>query len=1104
MSREGQHLRQKGVSALNAFTRCKLATAMIVAIASGVLIPEAAPASAASAKTVSVGEAMERAAKTSADVQDAKANAEQKRMEYEQAKAAVTEAQAKANGPFAKAKNLSQDLQLRMKVPEARSQLLIAGRKLDQALRMAGQDAEKSYLQAYQDRLAEDAASKKTAAAAARVKSAGSKAKFGLADPDEKKEAQTALDQAASDYKVAQLTAKASRLALGGIIGMNLELPIEFAFQPDYADLSQKALNGYIAGGLKTSVPLLQAAEARKLADAKLAATRSLYRSKFGSGTMKVMDMLLKQNNPDPDLLKAGYEATLARIQKQWEGFFLLLGFIPIPKALLKGEYDGLSYLDDLKNALPIAALERDKAVKQESQARSDAIAAVRQSYLAAKGAEEAYAQALRDRDKAAAAADQADKRYKLGLMKADEVQQAKDARQQAEDNIGKMQIAYRLAVMKLDADTGGSVQRTVKPGVLPYKDIDSGLDPVKPQKAEPKLGSWELKPAVGVLVSELSVKPLKTWKATDYEVYSGDGRQLAGKTKITKSVRLLGLFAGDPQRLQIVLYGKKKQLGVATVTGSGAAGKLELKPDAKPAIDPKLPSAAKGMIIAGTFKSPYEAFTNDVYKAAAASIAKSGQGIYFQPQGDKTWYRLDQATDGEAALKPDGGTALAPDDEKALKVEVVVDKPGAVKTALKPDELKKQLETLAKDKEKLEADKQAAVDAQKMSDAASIAAQLQDTAAQIGMLEALQKGDAKAAWKQMAKVNNPEAAAAALAAGADGAAAGEGKPDDGTSGGSEPGHSDAEPPSELELSDAADAAESQLAAAISAGDAAAAAKQAQDAMKAAFALAEAQGGTAEALQTLAEAKAKTSAALEAASASGDTAQAAQLAATLKAVQDAALRAEKDALFAKLDLLQEKLDELTDPEADGKPAPGTPQEAAEQQTAAALQQLVQDLIGQVEQKELAKYSPEELAALQNKAELIDLGQAAASGLKADAKLSAAAVQSIISGDFDIKLDVPPVVVGDNRFLPLRAVAESFGATVDWDDETQTATVTTENGTVSCTIGSMTAYVDGDQVEMDMPAVLVEGRTQVPLRLIAESIGLQVNWNGVTQTVQIAE
>jgi hypothetical protein len=630
-------------------------------------------------------------------------------------------------------------------------------------------------------------------------------------------------------------------------------------------------------------------------------------------------------------------------------------------------------------------------------------------------------------------------------------------------------------------------------------------------------------------------------------------------------------------------------------VTGSGTTGKLELKPDAKPTVDAKLPSAAKGTMLVGTFKSAYEAFTNDVYKAAVASMTKSGQGIYFQPDGDKTWYRLDQATDGEAALKPGGNTALAPEDEKGLKVEVVVDKPGVVKTALPPDELKKQLDTLGKDKEKLETDKQAAVDAQKMGDAASIAAQLQDVAAQIGMLEALQKGDAKAAWQQMAKVNNPEAAAAALVAGADGAApaaggASGGKGDGGaapdgdkpggsagsgtTAGGSSPNGGDtagngassgtaagsgagsgtaaggtspnggdtaggdkpggdtagsgadsgkpggssagenagngaanggaAEPPSELELSDAADAADAKLAAALGAGDGAAAAQGAQAAMQAAFALADAQGGTADALQVLAEAKANTSAALDAAKAGGDAAQAEQLAATLQAEQAAALQAEKGALFAKLDIVQTKLDELTDPDADVMPAPGSPQEAAQQQAEAALQQLAQELIGQIEQKELAKYTAEEQSALQQQAQLIDAGQAATEGVPAETKLATAPVQSLISGDFDVKLDVPPVVVGDNRFLPLRAVSESFGATVDWDDETQTATVTTENGTVSCTIGSKTAYVDGDPVELDMPAVLVEGRTQVPLRLIADSIGLQVKWNDATQTVQIAE
>jgi len=42
----------------------------------------------------------------------------------------------------------------------------------------------------------------------------------------------------------------------------------------------------------------------------------------------------------------------------------------------------------------------------------------------------------------------------------------------------------------------------------------------------------------------------------------------------------------------------------------------------------------------------------------------------------------------------------------------------------------------------------------------------------------------------------------------------------------------------------------------------------------------------------------------------------------------------------------------------------------------------------------------------------------------------------------ITLDVPARLVGDRTLVPVRAISEAFGCTVDWIDETQTVVITT--------------------------------------------------------------
>ena len=52
------------------------------------------------------------------------------------------------------------------------------------------------------------------------------------------------------------------------------------------------------------------------------------------------------------------------------------------------------------------------------------------------------------------------------------------------------------------------------------------------------------------------------------------------------------------------------------------------------------------------------------------------------------------------------------------------------------------------------------------------------------------------------------------------------------------------------------------------------------------------------------------------------------------------------------------------------------------------------------------------------------------------------------------------------------------------------------------IGSKTMYVNGEAKELDVPAQIIESRTMVPARAVAEAYGCAVEWEGETRTVII--
>lgn len=101
-------------------------------------------------------------------------------------------------------------------------------------------------------------------------------------------------------------------------------------------------------------------------------------------------------------------------------------------------------------------------------------------------------------------------------------------------------------------------------------------------------------------------------------------------------------------------------------------------------------------------------------------------------------------------------------------------------------------------------------------------------------------------------------------------------------------------------------------------------------------------------------------------------------------------------------------------------------------------------------------------------------------------------------------DVAPVIVNDRTMLPIRFVAEAMGATVLWDDETRTVTVTLGNITVTLVVGESVATVNGEEKELDSPSFIENDRTYLPVRFVMEALGLDVSWDEITRQVTITK
>ncbi len=102
----------------------------------------------------------------------------------------------------------------------------------------------------------------------------------------------------------------------------------------------------------------------------------------------------------------------------------------------------------------------------------------------------------------------------------------------------------------------------------------------------------------------------------------------------------------------------------------------------------------------------------------------------------------------------------------------------------------------------------------------------------------------------------------------------------------------------------------------------------------------------------------------------------------------------------------------------------------------------------------------------------------------------------------ISFDVPPQIINERTMVPLRAVFEALGATVDWNQDTRTVISEKDGIKISLTIDSSVMYVNDRTVSLDSPACVIDNRTLVPIRAISEAYNATVDWDNNTRTVNI--
>jgi hypothetical protein len=100
------------------------------------------------------------------------------------------------------------------------------------------------------------------------------------------------------------------------------------------------------------------------------------------------------------------------------------------------------------------------------------------------------------------------------------------------------------------------------------------------------------------------------------------------------------------------------------------------------------------------------------------------------------------------------------------------------------------------------------------------------------------------------------------------------------------------------------------------------------------------------------------------------------------------------------------------------------------------------------------------------------------------------------------VDAAPEIVDGRTFVPIRFIAETFGSTVTWLPETKGITVVLGATTIGLQIGNKTVVINSNVVALEAAPYIKNSRTMVPLRVISESFGGDVAWDPALRTITI--
>ncbi|MNI69345.1 Protease inhibitor precursor [compost metagenome] len=100
------------------------------------------------------------------------------------------------------------------------------------------------------------------------------------------------------------------------------------------------------------------------------------------------------------------------------------------------------------------------------------------------------------------------------------------------------------------------------------------------------------------------------------------------------------------------------------------------------------------------------------------------------------------------------------------------------------------------------------------------------------------------------------------------------------------------------------------------------------------------------------------------------------------------------------------------------------------------------------------------------------------------------------------LDVAPLIKDGTTYVPIKYVLDAFGGQAAWNAKAKKITVTRGTTVLELTVGKKEYMLNGAAKQSAVTPIIANNRTLVPLRLVSEQLGINVNWEKKTKTITL--